>query len=87
MSDPKNKKKIFNRRNFLPLLGAGVLMPAIGFGNTPITETQADDEFETLIKADGTPVKVSKRIVQQAPVKKEKLSNIDLLKWLKNKYF
>lgn len=74
----KNK---FTRRGFLPILGGSLLLPLLGEAN-PIKLEQGAEEYETLIKPDGTPVKVRKSALKDAEVVKKQISNKKLLKWL-----
>ena len=75
---PKNK---FTRRGFLPILGGSLLLPFLGKAS-PTKLEQEDEEYETLIKPDGTPVKVRKSALKHAEVVKKQISNKKLLKWL-----
>ncbi len=75
---PKNK---FTRRGFLPILGGSLLLPLLGKAS-PNELVQEPEEYETLIKPDGTPVKVRKSALKDAEVVKKQISNKKLLKWL-----
>lgn len=75
----KNKKENLTRRRFFPLLGSALLIPVTA---SALTETEADEDFEVLLKPDGTTVKVRKTVVKKAQ-KKGLLSNSKLLNWLK----
>jgi hypothetical protein len=79
-----NDKKQISRRGFLPLLGSGFILPLLSFGKTPIA-TSTDDEFQILLKPDGSVVKVRKSIVEKAKVVEKNISNKSLLGWLKIK--
>jgi len=58
----KNKlhKKSFSRRNILPVLGSCLLLPFFGFGNFSNKPSAIlnQEEYQTLLKPDGTVVKV-----------------------------
>jgi len=75
---PKNK---FTRRGFLPILGGSLLLPLLGEASPNKLEKGAE-EYEILIKPDGTPVKVRKSALKHAEVVKKQISNKKLLKWL-----
>lgn len=81
----KNKTSQISRRGFLPILGGGLMLPLLGFGKTapqPVAETE---EYQTLLKADGTAVRVKKSVVANAKVFEKNISNQSLFGWLKNK--
>ena len=81
-SDKNNNSQI-TRRGFLPLLGGGLILPLFGFGK-PNTEILGEkDEFQTLLKPDGTTVHVRKSIVEQSKIVEKNISNESLLGWLK----
>lgn len=81
----KNKKgKILSRRGILPLLGGSLIIPFLGIGKTAKNVVE-EDEYETLIKPDGTAVKVKSSTVKQSKVIKSSLSNSELKSWLDNK--
>lgn len=78
--DSNDKNKI-GRRSFLPLLGGGLLLPFIGFGKTPSEEK--DEDYQMLLKPDGTTVRVKKSILSKAKIIEKNISNEFLLGWLK----
>ncbi len=77
----KNDKNNLTRRRFFPLLGSALMIPVAAKAQALQSEV-TDEEFEVLLKPDGTTVKVRKSVVKQAP-KKGLLSNNKLLNWLK----
>ena len=79
-SDSNDKEKI-GRRSFLPLLGGGLLLPFVGFGKAASIEK--DDEYQTLLKPDGTTVRVKNSILSKAKIVEKNISNESLLGWLK----
>ena len=88
MKEETDKNRKISRRGFLPILGGGLLFPLLGFGNTSNnTKNTADDDedYQTLLKPDGTVVKVKTNTVKQAKVVKQNLSNKSFLKWLGKK--
>ena len=87
MANKTGKGKQISRRGILPILGGSLLLPFIGFGNNIIDETitSQKDEYETLLRPDGTTVKVKVSTLKKATVIKKKMSNKSLLKWLGKK--
>ena len=84
---PSGKDKKISRRGMLPLLGSGFLIPFLGFGKSDIVETSTaeEDEYQTLLKPDGTAVKVKVSTLKKSKVINKNLSNSSLLKWLNKK--
>ena len=84
---PSGKDNKISRRGMLPLLGSGFLIPFLGFGKTDIVETSTaeEDEYQTLLKPDGTAVKVKVSTLKKSKVIKKNLSNTSFLKWLNKK--
>jgi hypothetical protein len=87
MKDQARKGKQISRRGMIPILGSTLLIPLLGFGNTNNDETEVskDEEYKTLLRADGTTVKVRTSILKKSKVVKENVSNKSLLKWLGKK--
>lgn len=89
MEDKSKMKTKISRRGMLPLLGGTLLLPFLGFGNVIGDETEAKDaegdEYQTLLKADGTAVKVKVSTLKKAKVVKKKISNKTFLNWLGKK--
>lgn len=78
----KNKKgKIISRRVMLPILGGSLFIPFVGFGKT-VEEIAEEEEYESLLKPDGTTVKVKRSALKNSKVVKKNVSNKSLLKWL-----
>lgn len=84
---PSGKENKISRRGILPLLGSGLLIPFLGFGKTNVTETTSaeDEEYQTLLKPDGTAVKVKVSALKKSKVIKKNLSNSSFLTWLNKK--
>ncbi|MDU8885008.1 hypothetical protein RXV94_02465 [Yeosuana sp. MJ-SS3] len=84
------KERQISRRGFLPFLGGSLLIPLLGFGN-PVNEVienkedNVDDEYQTLLKPDGTAVKVKTSVIKKSKVVKKNISNKSLLNWLSKK--
>ena len=78
------QKGKFTRRGFLPILGGSLLLPFLG--NSKPSEADIDDnEFDILLKPDGTPVKVRKSTLKKSKTVKKSISNSGLLSWLGKK--
>ena len=87
MADKSKKKKIISRRGILPILGGSLLIPFLGFGNSVKKEVKnsEDDEYQTMLKPDGTIVKVKMSALKKSNIVKENISNSSFLTWLGKK--
>ncbi len=80
-----------SRRGLLPLLASSLLVPFLGVGNMNKEEQRKavdddeDPEYQTLLKPDGTVVRVKKKTVQESKIIQKNLSNSSLLNWLDKK--
>lgn len=85
MKDSNQNKKIqISRRGFLPILGGGLLLPIFGFGKEQKVSDETE-EYETLLKSDGTTVRVKKSVLANSKIIEKNISNKSLLGWLINK--
>ena len=84
MKDNIRKGSKISRRGILPLLGSTLLIPFLGFGNSNTQEVAKpqDEEYHTLLKPDGTAVKVKVSAIKKSKVIKENVSNKSFLSWL-----
>lgn len=88
MKDKSKKGVNISRRNILPILGSGLLIPFLGFGNTDDTEQndlEQNEEYQTLLKADGTVVKVKASTLKKSKIIKKNITNKSFLNWLGKK--
>ena len=88
MNNESRKGKQISRRGILPILGSTLLIPFLGFGNSVTDESnisEKEEEYQTLLKPDGTIVKVKISAIQKSKVIKKKMSNKSLLNWLNKK--
>ena len=87
MKKETGKGKPISRRNILPILGGSLLIPFLGYGNSDKETTKEikDEEYETLLKPDGTTVKVKKSALAKSKVIKKNISNTSFLNWLGRK--
>ena len=89
MLDKSKKGVNISRRNILPILSSGLLIPFLGFGNTEVPEKKDlddNEEYQTLLKADGTTVKVKVSTLKRSKVVKKNISNKSFLNWLGKKF-
>ena len=82
-----NEERKISRRGILPLLGGSLLLPFLGFGSTVIDEPSnpEDEEYQTLLKPDGTTVRVKVKTIKKSKVVKKNISNKSFLNWLGKK--
>jgi hypothetical protein len=86
MKSKSNSEKKISRRSILPILGGSLLLPFLGFGNSVIEEaTDPEEEYQTLLKPDGTTVKVKVKTIKNSKVVKKNISNKSFLNWLGKK--
>lgn len=87
MKDKTNKGKQISRRSFLPILGSGFLIPFLGFGNSSIEDRMVsnEEEYKTLLKPDGTTVKVKTSVLNKSKIIKKNISNKSFFNWLGKK--
>lgn len=79
--DPK-KSKGMGRRQVLPILGSGLLLPFLPAEAKAAAGPAAPEEYKTLLKPDGTTVRVKVSSLQNSRVVRENLSNSELREWL-----
>jgi len=85
MKDKSRKGTKISRRGMLPLLGGGLLIPFLGFSNSDTNSIPEDEEYTTLLKADGTAVKVKTSTLNKSKIIKKNISNKSFLNWLGKK--
>ena len=88
MNNKSRKGKQISRRGILPILGSTFLIPFLGFGNAVTDKSNISDkeeEYQTLLKPDGTTVKVKISTIQKSKVIQENISNKSFLNWLGKK--
>ncbi|WP_242204002.1 hypothetical protein [Aestuariivivens insulae] len=84
MKKKSGRKNQLSRRGFLPIFGGSLLLPFLGISspyNSSI-KTQDEEEYQTLLKPDGTVVKVKISTIKKSKIIKKDLSNRSFLKWL-----
>ena len=88
MSNKNPKGKLFSRRGILPILGGSLLFPFIGTGQSETEKSPLDndeEQYKTLLKPDGTVVKIKVSALKDAKVVKKNISNNSFLSWLGKK--
>ena len=86
MNYKSRKGKHLSRRGMLPILGTTFLIPFLGFGRTYTNEVDPnEEEYQTLLKPDGTAVKVKVSTLQKSKIIKKNISNTSFLNWLGKK--
>ena len=88
MSNKPKKGKAISRRGLFPLLGGSLLIPFLGFNQEAAPEESAQEEeaYETLVKPDGTIVKVKASTLKNSKVIKKNIPNATFLEWLGKKF-
>ena len=86
MKDKSKNRNQISRRRILPILGGTLLLPFFGFTQASSEEVDiSKEEYETLLKPDGTTVKVKVSALKKSKVVKKNISNTSLLSWLGKK--
>lgn len=88
MKESNKVEQKISRRRILPLLGGGFLIPLLGFDkiqNKTEDNISNDDDYQILLRSDGTTVKVKTSTIKQSKSVKKNLSNNSFYSWLKNK--
>ncbi|MDO9036980.1 MAG: hypothetical protein Q7U59_01370 [Lutibacter sp.] len=88
--DKKIKKGTqISRRGILPILGSTLLLPILGFGKTStideIIAPDENEEYQTLLKPDGTAVRVKVSTIKNSKIIQKNISNESFLNWLGRK--
>ena len=88
MKKRMKKGEQFTRRSMFSLLGTTLLIPFLGFGSNDSSQSidSEEDEYQTLLKADGTTVKVKVSTLHKSKVVKKNISNKSFFNWLGKKH-
>ncbi|PCH52201.1 MAG: hypothetical protein COC22_04445 [Flavobacteriaceae bacterium] len=81
-------RNLISRRGILPILGLSFLAPIIGFGkpiDEQLTLSESEEEYQTLLKPDGTAVKVKVSSIKKSKIIEKNISNTSFLSWLGRK--
>ena len=79
------KNNNFSRRSFLPILGSSFLLSFFVSAKETGLEASEEDEYKTLLKPDGTVVKVKVSTLEKAKVVRKNISNKSFLHWIGKK--
>jgi hypothetical protein len=87
MKPHKFKLKSISRRQIIPILTYGLIAPVFGFSNLQkeIPKQSSEEDYQTLLKPDGTIVKVKTSTIKKAKIVKKQVSNNSFLHWLAKK--
>lgn len=87
MKNKPRKDNHISRRRILPIIGSGLLIPFLGFTKPTekIITNDKDEEYQTLLKPDGTSVKVKASVLKKSTIIKKNISNKSFLHWLNKK--
>jgi len=88
MKDKSKNRKRISRRRILPILGGTFFLPFFGFNQEHPTVAdlpEEEEEYETLLKPDGTTVKVKVSALKRSKIVKKNISNTSFLSWLGKK--
>lgn len=87
MKNKSRKGKQISRRGILPILGSTLLIPFLGFSKPVVDEiaNSDDEEYQTLLKPDGTTVKVKASVLKKSKTIEKNISNKSFLNWLGKK--
>lgn len=70
-------------------MGTTLLLPFLGFSKeekkTSMKKNEGEEQYETLLKPDGTIVKVKVNTLKKSKVVKKNIPNSTFLKWLDKK--
>jgi hypothetical protein len=87
MTQKPKKGKAISRRGIFPLLGSSLLLPFLGYNQETTPEKiPEEEEYETLLKPDGTIVKVKASALKNSKVIKKNIPNSTFLQWLGKKF-
>jgi len=79
------KTSIFSRRSFIPKLGSSFLLPFFVSGKEIELDAFKEEEYKTLLKPDGTVVKVKASVLKNSKIVKKNISNKSFLNWIGKK--
>ena len=85
MSDKIKKNNAISRRKMIPILGGGLLLPFVGYSSTVEELAREEESYQTLLRPDGTAVRVKSSTVKTSKVVKKNVSNSSFLNWLGKK--
>lgn len=81
MKKKPSKNRSIGRRQVLPILGTSLLFPLLP-ASAQTSEVEEDQEYITLLKPDGTTVRVKASKLKKSKVVRKNVSNTELREWL-----
>ena len=78
-----SKSKQFSRHKFLAALGGISLLPLVSRAEAVEKINPENEEYDILLKPDGSTVKVKKGVLNKSKTVKNKMDNPTMKKWLK----
>lgn len=72
------------RRQVLPILGTGLLLPLLPASAQEVNSKE-DEEYVTVLKSDGTAVRIKASKLKKSKVVRKNISNTELRQWLDKK--
>ncbi len=87
MANKSRKDEHISRRGILPILGSTFLIPFLGFSRSCPNDKSipTEEEYQALLKPDGTTVKVKISAINKSKIIKKNISNTSFLNWLNKK--
>ncbi len=88
MKKKSRKKNQISRRFVLSIIGSSLFIPFFGFGNSydkKSVPSNNNEEYQTLLKPNGTIVKVKISALKRSKIVKRNLNNKSFLHWLNKK--
>jgi len=84
MNSNSKKTTTVSRGKFLTAFGSLLLIPFVSKAQlTQTTLESEDDDYQVLLKPDGSAVKVKRKQVENATTVKSKINNSTMFSWLK----
>ena len=78
----KSKTKQYSRGRFLTLLGSISLLPLLSNAKVIENIDPSNEEYDILLKPDGSTVKVKRGVLNKSQTVKNKMDNPTMRKWL-----
>ena len=88
MQNKSSKENKISRRDVIPIIGSSLLIPFLGFANTKNNDVdlpEDNEEYQTLLKPNGTTVKIKNSTLKKSTIIKKNISTKSFLNWLDKK--
>lgn len=84
MNNNSKKTQKVSRGKFLTAFGSLLLIPFVSKAQLTQTNLEPEDnDYQVLLKPDGSTVKVRRKLVENAATVKSKMNNSTMFSWLK----